>query len=57
MVIMQTLFENFKISGSDMVEIAPMVRGAAIKQIEPETTLLVAAALSTFLIQAMGSQA
>lgn len=57
MVIMQSLFENFKISGSDMVEIAPLVRGAAIKQIEPETTLLVASALSTFLIQAMGSQA
>ncbi|RPJ68916.1 MAG: arginase family protein [Alphaproteobacteria bacterium] len=54
MVIMQTLFENFKITGSDMVEIAPLVKSAAIKQIEPETTLLVASALSTFLIQAMG---
>lgn len=54
MVIMQTLFENFKISGSDMVEIAPMVKPPGIKQIEPETTLLVASALSTFLIQAMG---
>jgi agmatinase len=54
MVIMQTLFENFKITGSDMVEIAPMVKAPNIKQIEPETTLLVATALSTFLIQAMG---
>lgn len=54
MVIMQTLFENFKITGSDMVEIAPMVKAPGIKQIEPETTLLVAGALSTFLIQAMG---
>ena len=54
MVIMQTLFENFKISGSDIVEIAPMVKAPQIKQIEPETTLLVANALSTFLIQAMG---
>jgi agmatinase len=54
MVIMQTLFENFRISGSDMVEIAPQVRASDIKQIEPETTLLVASALSTFLIQAMG---
>ena len=54
MVIMQTLFENFKITGSDMVEIAPMVKAPYIKQIEPETTLLVASALSTFLIQAMG---
>jgi agmatinase len=57
MVIMQTLFENFKISGSDIVEIAPMVKAPEIKQIEPETTLLVASALSTFLIQAMGTQA
>lgn len=54
MVIMQTLFENFKISGSDIVEIAPMVKPPQIKQIEPETTLLVANALATFLIQAMG---
>lgn len=54
MVIMQTLFENFKITGSDIVEIAPMVKPPHIKQIEPETTLLVASALSTFLIQAMG---
>ena len=54
MVIMQTLFEHFKITGSDMVEIAPMVKAPQIKQIEPETTLLVASALSTFLIQAMG---
>ena len=54
MVIMQTLFENFKITGADMVEIAPMVKAPNIKQIEPETTLMVASALSTFLIQAMG---
>ncbi len=54
MVIMQTLFEHFKISGADMVEIAPLVKSSHIKQIEPETTLMVAAALSTFLIQAMG---
>ncbi|MGZ3789703.1 MAG: arginase family protein, partial [Bacteriovorax sp.] len=54
MVIMQTLFENFKITGSDIVEIAPMVKAPNIRQIEPETTLLVASALSTFLIQAMG---
>lgn len=56
MLIMQTLFENFKISGADMVEIAPQVKSAAVKQIEPETTLMVAASLSTFLIQAMGSK-
>lgn len=56
MVIMQSLFENFRISGADVVEIAPMVKSSAIKQIEPETTLMVASALSTFLIQAMGSK-
>ncbi len=55
MVIMQTLFEHFKITGADMVEIAPLVKPHHIKQIEPETTLMVAASLSTFLIQAMGS--
>lgn len=55
MLIMQTLFENFKITGADMMEIAPQVKGSDIKQIEPETTLMVASSLSTFLIQAMGS--
>lgn len=53
MVILQELFENFKITGSDIVEIAPMVKAAHIKQIEPDTTLNIASALSTFLIQAM----
>ena len=53
MVIMQEIFENFKITGSDIVEIAPIVKPAHIKQPEPETTLMVASALSTFLIQAM----
>lgn len=56
MLIMQTLFENFKIGGADMVEIAPQVKSSAVKQIEPETTLMVASSLSTFLIQAMGSK-
>ena len=53
MVIMQKLFENFKITGSDMMEIAPQVKPSHIKQVEPETTLMVASSLSTFLIQAM----
>lgn len=55
MHILQTLFDNFKITGADMVEIAPQVKGSDIKQIEPETTLMVASALSTFLIQAMSA--
>jgi agmatinase len=53
MVILQELFENFKITGADIVEIAPMVKAAHIKQMEPETTLMVASSLSVFLIQAM----
>lgn len=53
MVILQELFENFKITGSDIVEIAPMVKPPHIKQVEPETTLMVASTLSTFLLQAM----
>lgn len=56
MLIMQAIHENFKITGADMVEIAPQVKASNIKQIEPETTLLVASALSTFLIQAMGAK-
>lgn len=56
MVIMQTLFENFKITGSDIAEIAPMVKPTHIKQIEPETTLMVSSSISTFLIQAMGAK-
>ena len=54
MLIMQTLFEHFSITGADLVEIAPMVKPPHIKQMEPETTLMVAQSLSTFLIQAMG---
>ena len=54
MLIMQTLFDNFNITGADLVEIAPMVKPPHIKQMEPETTLMVAQSLSTFLIQALG---
>ena len=56
MVIMQELFENFKITGSDIAEIAPMVKASHIKQIEPETTLMVSSSIATFLIQAMGAK-
>lgn len=56
MVIMQELFENFKITGSDLAEIAPMVKPLHIKQIEPETTLMVSSNIATFLIQAMGAK-
>ena len=53
MLIMQKLFENFPITGADIMEIAPQVKSSDIKQMEPETTLMVASHLSTFLIQAM----
>ncbi len=53
MLIMQKLFENFTISGADIMEIAPQVKSSHINQMEPETTLMVANHLSTFLIQAM----
>lgn len=54
MLIMQKLFEHFPITGADMMEIAPQVKSNDIKQIEPETTLMVASHISLFLIQAMG---
>lgn len=56
MLIMQNLFENFKITGSDIMEIAPQVKSADIKQMEPETTLMVSSQIATFLIQAMGAK-
>lgn len=56
MFILQHLFENFKITGADITEIAPMVKAAHLKQIEPETTLMVAQSFATFLIQAMGAK-
>ncbi len=56
MFIMQTLFDHFKITGADIMEIAPQVKPSHIKQIEPETTLMVASQISTFLIQALGAK-
>jgi len=53
MVILQELFESFPITGADMLEIAPLVKATPGQQLEPETTLMVAAALATFLIQAL----
>ncbi len=53
MLIMQEVFERFPITGADMMEIAPMTRPPEVKNVEPDTTLMVAQALSTFLIQAI----
>ncbi len=57
MLIMQNLFEHFKITGADIMEIAPQVKASHIKQIEPETTLMVSSQIATFLIQALGASA
>lgn len=53
MVILQELHENFKITGADIVEIAPFVKHPEIKSIEPQTTLMVAQSFATFFLQAM----
>ncbi len=56
MFILQSLFEHFRISGADIMEIAPMVKAPHITQMEPETTLMVAGSFATFLLQAMESK-
>jgi agmatinase len=53
LAIIQALSERFKITGADMVEIAPMVKAQNVTQAEPETTLASASALSNSLIRAM----
>ncbi len=55
MLIMQEIFENFDITGADLVEVAPMTRGMEVVGIEPETTLMMAQSFATFLIGAISS--
>lgn len=57
MSILQSLFEHFPITGADIVEIAPLVRPSHIKQMEPETTLMVAQSFAIFLTHAMSTNA
>lgn len=52
MTILQNLYEQFPITGADMVEIAPFLNTNP-KVSEPDTTLAVASGISTFLIQAI----
>lgn len=52
--IIQTLTTHVRLTGADMVEIAPMVRPPQVEQAEPETTLASACALSAVMIGAMG---
>jgi agmatinase len=51
--IIETLLKSFKLTGADMVEIAPMVKAQGVTQAEPETTLASACALSNVMIRAM----
>ncbi len=53
--IIQTLCAQFKLTGADVVEIAPMVKAPNIEQAEPETTLASAGALSNVMIRAMAA--
>ena len=50
MVILQDLSKEFPISGADMMEIAPFLKTSEDVQQGPETTLMVGASLSSFLI-------
>lgn len=55
MLIMQEIYENFSITGADLVEVAPMTRPSEVVGVEPETTLMMAQSLVTFLIGALSS--
>ncbi len=53
--IIKALAAEFKITGADMVEIAPLVCADHVTQPEPQTTLTVGAAISATLIEALNS--
>lgn len=55
-LIMQEICENFAITGADLVEVAPMTRPLEVVSPEPQTTLMMAQSLCTFLIGAMASK-
>jgi agmatinase len=52
-IIIQELQKNFKITGADMVEVAPFVRINPEAMTEPETTLNSAALISKLLIEGL----
>jgi agmatinase len=58
MLMLQLLFEAFPITGSDLMEVAPLTNPQPhrSKSLEPETTLMVSSTFATFLIQAMGAK-
>lgn len=53
--IIKLLSREFKITGADMVEIAPLVCADHVSHPEPQTTLSVGASISAHLIEAMNS--
>lgn len=55
MLILQTLFEHFPITGADMMEVAPFISypKTGSHNLEPESTLMLASQFSSFLIDAM----
>lgn len=56
MEIIQALYEHFSITGSDIVEIAPLVKASHLRQIEPETTLTSAKEFAQFFLHGMGKK-
>ncbi len=52
--IIKMLAKEFKVTGADMVEIAPLVCADHVTHPEPQTTLSVGAAISAILIEALG---
>ena len=54
MIILRALSKEFKITGADMVEIAPFLQTSKKVNPEPDSTLQCGAAISDFLIGALG---
>lgn len=55
MYLLQELYDNFLITGADLVEVAPLVRSENTNSmsVEPESTLMIASQFVTFLIGAL----
>ncbi len=55
MIILRALNEKLPITGADMVEISPFLNTNQGETLEPDTTLEVGAAISSFLIEAINN--
>jgi agmatinase len=51
--IARAISARFPVAAADVMEVAPQVRAAHIRQSEPKTTLAAAAEVSTFLMNAI----